>query len=187
MGLVYITHVKNLQISGQKRYLISVDAPYKSGKAYDMAHSLFRLVIMDRPFNGRDRAIMEEQVNLSRVFIDNELVRLYPNHVNWFHMHYRGDYYHFYVHRNQQANRPPRLTMNLAVNAVHNELFEIQEEGQDVLMQYFMPDGSLAARIQMFQMNLDLENMPNVQRIYKHWLFYGFEHPQISNTMVILG
>ena len=28
MGYIYKTHVKNLQISGQKRCLISVDAPY---------------------------------------------------------------------------------------------------------------------------------------------------------------
>ena len=142
---------------------------------------------MGRRYNGRDQAIMDEQINLSRTFIDGELERLYPNHINWFHIVYRGNFYHFYALRDHQANRPSRLTINLAANQVHTELSEIQYEGQDNLVQFFMPDGSLAARIQIFNVELDLENMPNVTRIYNHFLYYGFEQPQFCNVMVILG
>ena len=142
---------------------------------------------MGRRYNGRDQAVMMDQINNSRVYIDNDLNRLYPGHINWFHIVYRGNNYHFYASRDHQENRPSRLTINLAANQVHNELFEIQHEGQDNHIQFFMPDGFLAARIQIFDLELDLENMPNVTRIYNHLLYYGYEQPQFCNVMVILG
>ena len=77
--------------------------------------------------------------------------------------------------------------MDLAVREVRDELFEIEHLGQDDLREFPMPDGSLAARVQVFNMNLDLEGMPPVIRVYKHWLHYGFEHAQFANVLVVLA
>ena len=141
---------------------------------------------MGRRYNGRDQAIMMEQIELSRAYIDNELQRVFPHHTNWFHIVYRGDNYHFYAHQDHQQNRPSRLTINLAANQIHDEMFEVPHERNHNEVQYFMPDGSLAARVQIVQMNLDLENMPNVTKIYNHFLYFGYDQPQFNNKMIIL-
>lgn len=139
---------------------------------------------MGQRYRGNDPVQMAEQIQLSRDFIDNEIAQFYPAHINWFHMAHRGIFYHFYA---QGPNlRPPRnIDADVSVRIVRDELFEI--EGHDRLVQFFTPNNELASRIQVFNVDLELENMPAVNRIYQHWLHFGHEHPQFVNVILILA
>ena len=139
---------------------------------------------MGRRYDGRDQAVMQEQIQRSRDYIDRELARQFPNHINWFHVVHRGNNYHFYAFR--RNDRPTSLTVDLAVREVRDELFEIQHEGQDASIEFVMPDGFLAARVQIFRRRLELENLPAVQLIYNHLLYFGYEQPQFCNVIVVL-
>ena len=141
---------------------------------------------MGQRYHGPNQAAMLALIENSRNFIDNDIAHRYPGHHNWFHMNFQGLHYHFYALQNAHA-LPTRLTMNLAVHQIRDELFDIQHDRQDDLREYFMPDGSLAARTQIFNLELDLENMPPTTRIYKHWLHFGFEHPQFANILIVLA
>ena len=140
---------------------------------------------MGRRYDGRDQAVMQEQIQRSRDFIDTELERRFPNHINWFHVNFQGLHYHFYTNRNR-AERPARLTIDFAVREVRDELFHLELDRQDQLQEYFMPDGTLAARIQVFNMRIELEDMPPVQVIYRHLLHFGHRQPQFANIIVVL-
>ena len=140
---------------------------------------------MGRRFNGPEQAAMLAGIENSREFIDTDIARRSPGHVNWFHINHQGIHYHFYNRNND--NRPTRLQIDMAVREIRDVLFDIQHEGQDELREFTMPDGSLAARVQIFNIEIDLEGMPPVSRIYKHWLHYGFDHPQFANVLIILG
>ena len=74
----------------------------------------------------------------------------------------------------------------MSTRIVRDELFDIEHEGQDALVQFFIPNGELAARIQIFNRAIELENMPNVVRIYKQWLHFGHQHPQFANVLIVL-
>ena len=139
---------------------------------------------MGRRYNGPEQAAMLANIENSREFIDNDIASRFPNHVNWFHVNHRGLHYHFY---NNNGDLPTPIQMDLAVRDVRDELFEIEHEGQTELREFPMPDGSLAARVQIFDINIILEGMPPVSRIYKHWLHYGFEHAQFANVIVVLA
>ena len=148
----------------------------------------FRLcfvVRMGRRYNGPDEAAMVANIENSREFIDMDIARLFPNHINWFHVNFQGLHYHFYSSNND--NRPTRLQISLAVREVRDELFEIEHVQQDELRVFSMPDGSISARVQIFNLNIDLEGMPPVTRVYKHWLYYGWDHPQFANVLVVLN
>ena len=75
----------------------------------------------------------------------------------------------------------------MAVREIRDELFEIQHEGQDHLAQFVMPDGSIASTVQTFNIEIELEGMPQVTRIYKHWLWFGHPHPQFANIFIMLA
>ena len=140
---------------------------------------------MGRRYNGPEQAAMLANIENSREFIDHDIARRFPNHENWFHVNHRGLHYHFYY--NQMDIRPTQLQIDLAVREIRDELFDIENEGQDELREFRLPDGSLAARVQVFDIDIDLEDMPAVTRIYKHWLHYGFERPQFANVLVVLN
>ena len=141
---------------------------------------------MGQRYHGPNQAAMLALVENSREFIDHDILQRYPLHNNWFHMNFQGLHYHFYATRNAHA-LPSRLIMSLAVHQIRDELFAIENDHQDDLREYFMPDGSLAARTQIFNLELDLEEMPPTTRIYKHWLYFGHEHPQFANVLIILA
>ena len=141
---------------------------------------------MGQRYRGDDPVIMAEQIQLSRDFIDNEIAQFYPAHINWFHMAHQGIFYHFYA---QGPNiRPPRqIDADVSVRIVRDELFNIELEGQDRLVRFLTHNDELAARIQVFNVELELENMPAAVRIYKHWLYFGHNQPQFANVIVILA
>ena len=141
---------------------------------------------MGQRYQGNDPVHMAEQIQLSRDFIDNEIEQFYPAHINWFHMAHRGIFYHFYA-RGPNPRPPRRLDADVSVRIVRDELFDIEVEGQDRLVQFWTPDNEIAARIQVFNVDLELENMPAVVRIYKHWLHFGHNHPQFANVLIILA
>ena len=141
---------------------------------------------MGQRYQGNDPVHMDEQIQLSRDFIDNEIAQFYPAHLNWFHMAHRGIFYHFYALGPNL--RPPRnIDADVSVRIVRDELWNIEVEGQDRLVQFFTPNNELAARIQVFNVDLELENMPAVTRIYKHWLHFGHNNPQFANVLIILA
>ena len=141
---------------------------------------------MGQRYQGRNPELMAALIEESRNFIDHDIIALYPNHHNWFHFNLGGIHYHFYADRGLDINNYTRLQLSLAVRSVRNELEHIELEGQDDLREYVMPNGSLAARIQIFNREIDLEDMPPAVRFYKHWLFFGHEHPQFANVLVII-
>ena len=140
---------------------------------------------MGQRYRGNDPVRMDEQIQLSRNFIDNEIAQFYPAHNNWFHMAHRGIFYHFYA-RGPNLRPPRNIDADVSVRIVRDELFNIELEGQDRLVQFLTPNNELAARIQVFNVDLELENMPAAVRIYKHWLHFGHQHPQFANVLIIL-
>ena len=141
---------------------------------------------MGHRYRGEHPIVMAEQIQLSRDFIDHEIAQFFPAHFNWFHMNHRGLFYHFYAHGNNL--RPPaQIDANVSVRIVRDELFDIEINGPDRLVQFTGHDNEIAARVQVFNVELELENMPAAVRIYKHLLYYGHEHPQFANVFIILA
>ena len=144
---------------------------------------------MGQRYQGPNQALMLALIEQSREFIDRDITLNYPNHLNWVHLNHQGLHYHFYARNNFQLinnQLPQRVILDLAVRQVRDEIFLLQHDGQDELREFRMPDGSLAARVQIFDLNIDLEEMPPIVRIYKHWLHFGFEQPQFANVLSIL-
>ena len=139
---------------------------------------------MGQRYRGPHQIEMENQIDFSRNYIDGEIRRLFPNHSNWFHLVHRGNFYHFYIAHVENRQPPHRFDIDISVRNVEDFLFEA--EGQDQLLTYHIADGQLAARIQIFVQNIELENMPQVVRIYRHFLHYGWYHPQFANILIIL-
>ena len=142
---------------------------------------------MGQRYRGEHHEIMAEQIQLSRDYIDNEIAQLYPAHINWFHMAHRGIFYHFYARNHNNLQPPVQIDADVSVRIVRDELFDIEMDGQDALAEFFGHNNEIAARIQVFNVDLELENMPAVVRIYKHWLYFGHRHPQFANVIIILA
>ena len=101
-------------------------------------------------------------------------------------MAHQGIFYHFYAQRNNP--RPPaRIDADVSVRIVRDELFELELNGQDRLVQFIAHENEIAAQIQVFNVELELENMPRAVRIYKQWLYFGHEHPQFANVFIMLA
>ena len=126
---------------------------------------------MGRRYSGPDQELMTRLVEQSRTFIDNELDQHFPDHINRFHIIHQGLNYQFYFNRNHNYRDPSTVTINMAVRQLRDEIFEIQHDGQDYLAQFVMPDGYFAATVKTFIVNIDLEDMPSVTRIYKQYLY----------------
>ena len=129
---------------------------------------------------------MQEQVVLSRRFMDNEIARLYPGHTSWVHILHRGNMYHFYRNNAENIAPPEQIDLAVSVRIIRDELFELDPDQQDQLVEFALNNGEIAARIQIHITDIDLENMPRAIRIYQHWLYFGFEHPQFNNNLIIL-
>ena len=141
---------------------------------------------MGQVYRGEHQAAMLEQLQRAREHIERSISEHFPNHVNWFHLIHRGISYHFYMHNVENLPVPARLDYEVSVRIVRDELFESEIEDHTPSTTFRIPNGDLAARVQEFNINFELENMPSVVRIYKHWLHHGFEHPQFANVLVIL-
>ena len=139
---------------------------------------------MGQRYRGPHQFDMNNQIELSRNYIDGEIRRLYPHHSNWFHLVHRGNFYHFYIGHVENRQPPARDDIDISVRNVEDFLFET--EGQDQLLTFHIRDGQIAARIQIFNQNIELENMPQVVRTYRHLLHYGWRLPQFANILVIL-
>ena len=141
---------------------------------------------MGQHYRGEHPVLMQEQVVLSRRFLDNEIERLYPGHTNWVHILHRGNMYHFYRNNAENLAPPERLDLAVSVRIIRDFLFELEPDQQDHLVNFELLNGEIAARIQIHRVNIELENMPRAVRIYQHWLHFGFEHPQFNNNLIIL-
>ena len=129
---------------------------------------------------------MINQLQNTRDHIDQELHRNYPNHRNWFHLIHQGISYHFYIDNIENRRIPAQIDIDVSVRIVRDEIFELEIEPEHHVTSFAIPNGQLAARVQNFEVTFELENMPSVQYIYKHWLHHGDIRPQFANVLVIL-
>ena len=141
---------------------------------------------MGQRYRGDEPVLMQEQVELSRRFIDNEIERLFPGHSNWVHILHRGNMYHFYRNNAENVELPLRLDLEVSVRIIRDFLFELEPDQQDQLAEFSLLNGEMAARVQVHITDIDLENMPRAIRIFQHWLHFGFEHPQFNNNIIVL-
>ena len=141
---------------------------------------------MGQRYRGPHQEAMENQLQEARNFIENQLAQGFPNHSNWFHLIHRGISYHFYIANAANQPIPEQLDIDVSVRIIRDELFEIELEDQHPNVRFNIPNGETAARVQIFDVNFELENIPAVHRIYKHWLHFGHEHPQFANVIIIL-
>ena len=141
---------------------------------------------MGRRYRGPHQEEMRNQLQAAMDFIDTQLTQNFPNHSNWFHLIHRGISYHFYIADAENQPIPEQLDIDVSVRIVRDELFEIELEDQHPNVHCNIQIGEIAARVQTFNVNFELENMPAVRRIYKHWLHFGHEHPQFANVIIIL-
>lgn len=141
---------------------------------------------MGQVYRGVHQAAMLEQLQRARDHIDRSILEHFPNHTNWFHLIHRGISYHFYLHNVDNIPVPARLDIAVSVRIVRDELFESEVEDHTPSEHFRIPNGDLAARVQEFHISFELENMPSVVRVYKHWLHHGLDHPQFANVIIIL-
>ena len=141
---------------------------------------------MGQRYRGQHQEAMAAQLQEARNYIENQLAQEFPNHSNWFHLILGGISYHFYIANAENQPIPAQLDIDVSVRIVRDEIFEIELDDQHPNVRFNIPNGDTAARVQTFNVNFDLENMPAVYRIYKHWLHFGYEHPQFANTIIIL-
>ena len=145
-----------------------------------------RFFRMGQRYRGEHLEAMAAQIQLSRDFIDNEITQLFPNHSNWFHVSHHGIFYHFYRAHAENLRPPEFIDIDVSVRIIRDELFEIEVLGQDNLVQFTIPNGEIAARVQVFNRIIELENIPSTVRIYKHWHHFGQRHPQFANVLIVL-
>ena len=142
---------------------------------------------MGQRYRGPHQEAMAAQLQAARDFIfENQLAHDFPNHRNWFHLIHRGISYHFYIADVENQPIPEQLDIDVSVRIVRDELFDIELDDQHPHVRFNIHNGETAASVQIFQVNFELENMPAVQRVYKHWLYFGHEHPQFANVIIIL-
>ena len=141
---------------------------------------------MGQRYRGPHQEAMVARLQDARDYIDNQLARNFPNHRNWFHLIHRGISYHFYIANIENHPIPEQLDVDVSVRIVRDELFDIELDDQHPNVLFNIPNGETAARVQTFDVNFELENIPAVRRIYKHWLHFGHEHPQFANVIIVL-
>ena len=142
---------------------------------------------MGQRYRGPHQEAMAAQLQEARDYIDNQMARDFPNHRNWFHLIHRGISYHFYIDNVENQPDPAHLDVQVSVRIVRDELFDIELDDHHPNVRFNIPNGETAARVQTFDVQFELENIPAVQRIYKHWLHFGHEHPQFANVIIVLA
>lgn len=141
---------------------------------------------MGQRYRGPHQAAMMEQIQQSRNHIRDIFDQRYPNHRQWFHLTHRGTCYNFYINDIENRQLPQQIDWEVSVRIIRDELFDLETEHPNQGVIFAIPNGDTAARVQTFEVNLELENVPSAVCIHKHWLYYGHEHPQFSNVVVIL-
>lgn len=141
---------------------------------------------MGQRYRGPHHEAMEVQLQAARTYIENQMAQDSPNHNNWFHLRHRGISYNFYIANVENQVIPAQLDIDVSVRIVRDELFDIELDIQHLDVPFSIHNGDIAARVQTFDVNFELENMPAVRRIYKHWLHFGHVHPQFANVIIIL-
>ena len=124
---------------------------------------------MGQHYRGEYPILMQEQVELSRRYVDNEIERLFPGHSSWVHIPHRGNMYHFYRHNGNDIAFPRQIDLEVSVRIIRDELFELEPDQQDQLVEFGLANGDIAARVQVHLTDIDLENMPRAIRIFQHW------------------
>ena len=141
---------------------------------------------MGQHYRGEYPVLMDEQVELSRQYIVNELDRMYPGVNSWVHTGHRGSRYIFFRAQAENIAPPSQLDIEVSIRIIRDFLFELEPNQQDHLVEFGLVNRELAARIQIHVTDIELENMPRARRIYQHWLHYGWEHPQFNNVLIVL-
>ena len=139
------------------------------------------------PYINRVPLEVQERMEEARQYVNSEVARRYPQHFNLVHARHRGIFYHFYRNSSSTLPRPNHETVDLACRKLHDELEDLFEDQSIPSVDIRCQDGSLAARIQIVNRAIPLENnFQTAVRIYKNWLYYNERHPQFANVTIIL-
>lgn len=133
-----------------------------------------------------DREIQQSHRE-ANTYLGNLLQRDFPDHSDHCHIMHRGITYNFYSHRTVVNAPLPDRAVDLSARVVRDDLFERDDDAQDQLFQFHLPDGSLAVKIQVFQLTepLGLVDLPPATRIFRTFYYYRSEHPVHATVTVV--
>ena len=129
---------------------------------------------------------VQERMEEARQYVNVEMDRHFPRYINLVHARHRGIFYHFYRSLDVQLQRPSNDAIDLACQRLHDELDDLLLEPNVPSVDFRCRDGSLAARVQILDVQIPFEDFQTTVRIYKNWLYYNERHPQYANVTVVL-
>lgn len=123
----------------------------------------------------------------ANTYLNNVLRRNFPDYMDHCHYMLGGITYNFYSHRTVVNTPIQNGSVDSSVREVRDDLFEREDDEQDQLFRFHLRDGSLAVRIQVFNLTepLGLIDMPAAIRLYRTFYYYRTEHP-IHATVTIV-
>ena len=126
--------------------------------------------------------------NEANAHFDRILLREFPDHRHHCHIMHRGITYEFHNHRTVISGAPiPNGSIDMSARIIRDDLFERDDDVQDQLYQFHLRDGSLAVKLQVFNLNppLGLEDLPPATRIFRRFYYYRSEHPIHATVTVV--
>lgn len=134
--------------------------------------------------NDREIARVQQEAN---AYLENSLRRQYPDHMDHCHLMHGGITYNFYSHRSVVNTPLQNRSADLSVRIIRDDLFDRDDDVQDQLFRFHLRDGSLAVKIQVFNITepLGLVDMPAAIRLYRTFYYYRSEHPIHATVTVV--
>jgi len=123
--------------------------------------------------------------NEANAYLVQLLRRDYPDHLDHGHIMHRGITYEFYSHRS--VVNAPNNSYDLSARIIRDDLFERDDDAQDQLFQFHLRDGSLAVKLQVFNLTepVGLQDLPPATRLYRRFYYYRSDQPIHATVTVV--
>ena len=92
----------------------------------------------------------------------------FPHHQDHCHLMHRGITYNFHSHRSVvTGNLLPPVSADMSARIIRDEVEDREEENESQLFQFHLRDGSLAVKIQVYNLNepVGLQDLPAATRL----------------------
>ena len=93
---------------------------------------------------------------------------------------HRGITYNFHSHRSVvTGNLLPPVSADMSARIIRDEVEDREEENESQLFQFHLRDGSLAVKIQVYNLNepVGLQDLPAATRLYRALYYYRSGQP----------
>ena len=134
-----------------------------------------------------DHEIRQAQTE-ANAYLNQLLRRDFPDHQNHCHLMHRGITYNFYSHHSVASpDLLPDRSADWSARIIRDELEDREEEDESQLFQFHLRDGSLAVKIQVYNLDepVGLQDLPAATRLYRALYYYRHDQPVHATVTVV--